>query len=39
MKKGKIKTKVVKPKKQPEINTLDEGTTPPNTPKKPPVAK
>lgn len=37
MKKTKIKQ--VKPKKQPKFSTLDEGTTPPNTPKKPPIAK
>lgn len=37
MKKEKRKTKEVKPKKQPKISTLDEGTTPPNTPKKPPI--
>lgn len=37
MKKKTKGIKEVKPKKQPKISTFDEGTTPPNTPKKPPI--
>lgn len=40
MKKEKKKQKEVKTKKQPnKVRTFDEGTQPPNPPKKPPIPR